>query len=778
MLFRMCYNVFKGKGGARLKKANRMFKLNEMHRTAIALGIMLAVAILINSLVSRQLLGTVLDINQNQQMRIINNSARMMDSFLADVSGSLSSVEGSAALTSLSGSKSISLGREQEAVSELSRSLILIKDRYPWFKDGFIYVYNSKYLLTPEGYTEADVYFLNRGETYTESLDKTSGEVRRFSFTRRSAINEETPGTLYLTQSFMRAGRPIGLAMLAIDEAVLLQYLSGTGLDPQSRMLAVQKGAIMLGRDIEGIRQTESASQMMVEELEKLGTVASQPSSVIEDLQYYILTPKSAITGIIPGIFAKANLALVAVAVLLIVGTLLLLRRVYRPIGRMTELARSVVLSGDRPLSEGDLVHKAFETIWRNHAQMTSALSDSAPYTREGLLYRLLLNEPVDEKMLALADADNKPATPLSPPYWVYVLQMAFSAEDSELYFAQEETDLIARLKRAAGPLLVGLVKSGVNELTLVCRHDKLASKQLQATLVKEVERLRQVQPRSYFVLSVAAPRDTINEIGAAYIAARQQIAKRRVKEEDSLLLHSPSRESHERYLLSPNRVEQLVHIKDENEFKQTIGQILSENAETDLSIGGFIQLCTRINGVLSRRLQAIAPLRQEALLAIDTFNTLYHPEQLKDILMSNVELLSSCLRETLCEGCENLGDEAPEAAQPALIHRLTAYVDEHFNQNINLNTVAYTFGYSVGYLSRYFKKTRGITFTDYLNSRKVEEACRLLKREDIHVKEAADLAGFSSVSQFISTFSQYIGVTPGVYKRQHAQWTQTEAPV
>lgn len=65
-------------------------------------------------------------------------------------------------------------------------------------------------------------------------------------------------------------------------------------------------------------------------------------------------------------------------------------------------------------------------------------------------------------------------------------------------------------------------------------------------------------------------------------------------------------------------------------------------------------------------------------------------------------------------------------------------------------------------YFCRYFKKACGMTFSQYLNHRKIDNAIKLMKQNaDLQVTDAAISCGFGSIRYFNKTFKEFTGYTP-----------------
>lgn len=95
-------------------------------------------------------------------------------------------------------------------------------------------------------------------------------------------------------------------------------------------------------------------------------------------------------------------------------------------------------------------------------------------------------------------------------------------------------------------------------------------------------------------------------------------------------------------------------------------------------------------------------------------------------------------------------------------------YIDEHFNENITLDYAAKLSGYSKFHFSRLFKQFTNVSFYKYVNTKKIENAEKLLIEKDLSITEVSMRCGFSSLSSFIRMFKIIKGCTPTEFKAMY----------
>lgn len=99
-------------------------------------------------------------------------------------------------------------------------------------------------------------------------------------------------------------------------------------------------------------------------------------------------------------------------------------------------------------------------------------------------------------------------------------------------------------------------------------------------------------------------------------------------------------------------------------------------------------------------------------------------------------------------------------------IHEVTAYIAEHYRENLTLEVLAKHIHMNSFYFSSYFKKQVGQNFKDYLNRVRMEHALELLLNTDKKSYEIADEVGFKDYRYFNEIFSRYYGKTPAAYRK------------
>ncbi|MGI8799493.1 MAG: helix-turn-helix domain-containing protein [Pseudonocardia sp.] len=107
--------------------------------------------------------------------------------------------------------------------------------------------------------------------------------------------------------------------------------------------------------------------------------------------------------------------------------------------------------------------------------------------------------------------------------------------------------------------------------------------------------------------------------------------------------------------------------------------------------------------------------------------------------------------------------------AIPAVFHlrRARDLIDRHFAEPLDLDAMARAAGFSRYHFARGFRAAYGETPAAYLSRRRVERAKDLLRSANLTVTEICHLVGFGSLGSFSSRFSELVGSSPSVYRRE-----------
>ena len=94
-------------------------------------------------------------------------------------------------------------------------------------------------------------------------------------------------------------------------------------------------------------------------------------------------------------------------------------------------------------------------------------------------------------------------------------------------------------------------------------------------------------------------------------------------------------------------------------------------------------------------------------------------------------------------------------------ITEMLKITESRYQEKLSVESIADELGVSTSYLSRKFKNSTGLTYLDFLNKYRVQQAIKLLETGKYKVYEVSDMVGFSDYKHFNSVFKRYTNQAP-----------------
>jgi len=135
-------------------------------------------------------------------------------------------------------------------------------------------------------------------------------------------------------------------------------------------------------------------------------------------------------------------------------------------------------------------------------------------------------------------------------------------------------------------------------------------------------------------------------------------------------------------------------------------------------------------------------------------------PAEHRDVLIKGY-LLSLC-----AEFMSMMDVSYSHSEENRTMKSIVAYCSQNFTKELSLSVLEKELHLSKYYISHLFGDVLNVRFTDYVNSLRISEACRLLRTTDRSVTEIASLSGFGTLRTFNRAFIKRIGVSPSAYRR------------
>ena len=99
------------------------------------------------------------------------------------------------------------------------------------------------------------------------------------------------------------------------------------------------------------------------------------------------------------------------------------------------------------------------------------------------------------------------------------------------------------------------------------------------------------------------------------------------------------------------------------------------------------------------------------------------------------------------------------------VIEELDTFIHTHYTEDLNISELAERYHFNHSYLTKVFKKQKGESPLQLINSLRIKDAKKMLLNQALSVREISEMLGFSSQHYFSRIFKSYTGQTPLEYR-------------
>jgi two-component system response regulator YesN len=183
--------------------------------------------------------------------------------------------------------------------------------------------------------------------------------------------------------------------------------------------------------------------------------------------------------------------------------------------------------------------------------------------------------------------------------------------------------------------------------------------------------------------------------------------------------------------------------------------------------------VCTDIRLIDMNGIELLTKARKEGVESIFIVVSAYGEFELARQAM-HYGAIEYCLKPLSDEVCENtllrirkiMGDSPSGNSISAELSEIIDYIRVNLGRKLKLEEVSGKFHISPNTLYRMFRSGMDMTFTQYVESERLNIACRLLSSTALPISEIAGTSGFSDPFYFSNLFKRRMKQTPTQYRK------------
>ncbi|NCB92865.1 MAG: AraC family transcriptional regulator [Clostridia bacterium] len=175
-----------------------------------------------------------------------------------------------------------------------------------------------------------------------------------------------------------------------------------------------------------------------------------------------------------------------------------------------------------------------------------------------------------------------------------------------------------------------------------------------------------------------------------------------------------------------------------------------------------------------------LLPMHREILLGKYPINPCIHADQLHEDISyaekrlmqmdpreDNIPLKSTLCSLILCRIFSNLNFVDVQNTTHDMTSKILFYVSTHFQEELSLDHLSSVFGIGKYTISRIFSNILKISFSQYINTLRIDHAQILLVTTDKNILTIAVESGYNNQQTFNRIFREMKGCTPKEFRRQ-----------
>jgi len=164
---------------------------------------------------------------------------------------------------------------------------------------------------------------------------------------------------------------------------------------------------------------------------------------------------------------------------------------------------------------------------------------------------------------------------------------------------------------------------------------------------------------------------------------------------------------------------------------------------------------------------EMIIVLSRTALRGLENIQIISHIRKKYDTYLQEIKKQDPWeLLKCFCNDCIEEYKKVIQCNGKKLIDNINMYIKVHYKEHLNLNRIADVFYISPNYLSSLFNEKNHISFSNFVQNLRIEEAKIILKTTKMKVNDISKKVGYKNNSYFVNLFTKNTGMTPSEYRK------------
>lgn len=660
-----------------------------------------------------------------------------------------------------------------EAIKELKR----YRTGCSYAQDIFYYVRGDSSIYSPAGKTTLNTFFALGDSISAKHMERIKYDLNNTTVSKvtnlrllKSSAQDGGDNIVYLAPVNNSSPKPFATAMVILKQSMLQEQLekllgeidgSAYIINTAESQILAKAGNIEINTEtlLTKIAQHNSGKLIDYIDTDTYGKSLLLVNSTDTQLCYITLVPKTIFKNATEN-SVLVSIILISLSVLGIILAITISYKQYIPLKKLFSYASSAGEPTENS-NQFTVLHQFLEEQTRQSTSMKNQIEQQLPILEDIFVAKLMTSEYKslqDGSIYATVERNIKN----------HHYQVAVIAFDKNALASPVIKDMIInKIKHLSldGCTFYCTEIPHNKELCILATISLHLNKSEIADKIKEYISLvlKESVSEGYYI-SVSTICETLDKIAFSYAQAKANTEKMIFKGYDTndepSEIESLTSKGESKYLTLFHKSEMLCQfVKNGNKVAalELYEEFFNSLSNDSLSINTSKLLCYKLVSDVNK-------LMLESKLS---FSNELSDEDLNISSIPDFRIPIKSMIDMIC----NQRIEKEKEKDDLFISQVLSFIAENYKMDIfSQVTVAEKFNVSSSYLSRFFSEKLGVSFIQYVNDLKMNEAKRLLVTTDIGISNIIEQVGYLDKSNFMKRFKKNEGITMGQYRNLYTK--------
>ncbi|MFR6096339.1 MAG: helix-turn-helix domain-containing protein [Monoglobus pectinilyticus] len=164
-------------------------------------------------------------------------------------------------------------------------------------------------------------------------------------------------------------------------------------------------------------------------------------------------------------------------------------------------------------------------------------------------------------------------------------------------------------------------------------------------------------------------------------------------------------------------------------------------------------------------------------LIAVDNLtidssgnNSVVHNSVIEDLsTLESIDDLTRFIKSRCMEIMDIISAQKPDTKKDMIVTNIINYINDNYKDpELSVEAIAANVNRSSNYIRSIFKKSQGVSISEYLAQKRFDQVCKMLIETNLTAMDIGRAVGLNSGSYFYTSFKKYTGCTPDSYRKAH----------